>query len=391
MTQPTPVRCPAIEHPDLPLTDPAGLEPLLARLASGDALGPDEAFPVGTLRADGRVDLCKQGLGPVGAARIAAAAADSPHARHLLLGTNSLGDEGARALSEALRGGREREAGPGRTSGHGLHTLYLGCNRIGPDGVAALAEALADDTTVRALWLKRNPLHEDGARTLAALVRRNHTLRTLDLVNTGIGAEGVRLLLDALRERETPLERLFLGGNGLTAEAAPLLAALIREAGVRELYLPANHLGDAGTAVLAAAAAADPARPVRLGLGGNGIGPAGARALADALGGIEALDLGRAMSERSLGSPGNDTGDEGAYALAAALPGSPLRRLELRHTGLTGRGAKSLLAAVPEGSPLEYVGLGPGLPRKVKRSFTARLRPARPAHPDLAAITSVYR
>ncbi|MFD7084973.1 gala protein [Streptomyces sp. NPDC002181] len=379
MTQPTPVRCPAIEHPDVPLADPAGLDPLLARLAAEAPVESDEAFAVGTLRADGRVDLCKQGLGPAGAARVAAVAAGSAHARHLLLGTNSIGDEGARTLAGVL------------TGGHGLHTLYLGCNRIGPDGVAALAGALAQDTGVKALWLKRNPVFEDGARTLAALLRRNRALRTLDLVNTGIGTEGVRLLLDALRTRETPLERLFLGGNGLTPEAAPLLAALIREAGVRELYLPANHLGDEGAAVLAAAAAADPARPVRLGLGGNGIGAVGARALAEALGGIEALDLGRAMSERSLGSAGNDTGDEGAYALAGALPGSPLRRLELRHTGLTGRGAKRLLAAVPEDSPLEYVGLGPGLPRKVKRSFTARLRPARPAHPDLGAITSVYR
>ncbi|MEU5806145.1 gala protein [Streptomyces sp. NPDC047718] len=379
MTRSIPVRCPAIEHPDLPLTDPASLDPLLARLAAAEEVAADETFPLGTLRADGRVDLCKQGLGPAGAARVAAVAARSPHARHLLLGTNSIGDEGARTLAGALG------------DGHGLHTLYLGCNRIGPDGVAALADALADDTSVRALWLKRNPVLAGGAATLAALLRRNRTLRTLDLVNTGIGSDGVRLLLDALRTRETPLERLFLGGNGLTADDAPLLAALIREAGVRELYLPANHLGDEGTAVLAAAAAADTGRPVRLGLGGNGIGPAGARALADALGGIEALDLGRALSERSLGSTGNTTGDEGAYALAAALPGSPLRRLELRHTGLTGRGAKSLLAAVPDGSPLEYVGLGPGLPRKVKRSFAGRLRPSRGAHPDLGAITSVYR
>jgi hypothetical protein len=378
MTQPTPVRCPAIEHPDLPLADPAGLAPLLARLSDPRPVEADETFPLGTLRTDGRLDLCKQGLGPAGAARLLPVAAASPHAAHLLLGTNYVADEGARTLADTLRGG------------HGLHTLYLGCNRIGSEGVGALAGALADDTTVRALWLKRNPVFEDGVRTLAALLRRNTTLRTLDLVNTGIRAEGVRHLLDALLDRGAPLERLFLGGNGLAAADAPLLAALIRDAGVRELYLPANHLGDAGAATLAAAATAA-AHPVRLGLGGNGIGPAGARALADALGSIESLDLGRAMSERSLGSTGNDTGDEGAYALAAALPGSPLRRLELRHTGLTGRGAKCLLAAVPEGSELEYVGLGPGLPRRVKRSFTERLRPARPGPPDLRAIGSVYR
>ncbi|MFF0967529.1 gala protein [Streptomyces sp. NPDC003703] len=378
MTQPTPVRCPAIEHPDIPISDPAALDPLLARLGSARPVADDETFPLGTVRADGRIDLCKQGLGAAGAARLLPVAAASPHARHLLLGTNAIGDEGATAVARAVG------SGP-----HGLHTLYLGCNRIGPDGVTALAGALAADTTVRALWLKRNPVGDDGARALAALLRRNTALRTLDLVNTGLTTAGLRALLDALTDRPQPVERLFLGGNGLTADAAGPLAALVREAGVRELYLPANHLGDEGAAVLAAAA--DPARPLRLGLGGNGIGPAGARALADALTGIETLDLGRPPSERSLGAPANATGDEGAHALAAALPGSPLRRLELRHTGLTGRGAKSLLAAVPDDSPLEYVGLGPGLPRKVKRSFTRRLRPGTGTHPDLRAIGSVYR
>ncbi|MGA5122327.1 gala protein [Streptomyces pseudogriseolus] len=378
MTQPTPVRCPAIEHPDVPAADPAGLDPLLARLGSDRAVEDDEPFPLGTLRADGRVDLCKQGLGAVGAARLMPTAAASPHARHVLLGTNAIGDEGAVTVARAL------------TDDHGLHTLYLGCNRIGPDGVTALADAVAADDTVRALWLKRNPVGDDGVTALAAMLRRNTALRTLDLVNTGITAASLRVLLDALTGRPHPVERLFLGGNGLTAGTADLLAALIREAGVRELYLPANHLGDEGAAVLAAAAAGS-RHPVRLGLGGNGIGPAGARALAGALGGIEALDLGRPMSERSLGAPPNATGDDGAHALASALHGSPLRRLELRHTGLTGRGAKSLLAAVPDGSPLEYVGLGPGLPRKVKRSFTRRLRPTTAAHPDLRAAGSVYR
>ncbi|WP_432043009.1 gala protein [Streptomyces cadmiisoli] len=379
----TPVRCPAIEHPDLPLADPARLVPLLDRLADERSVTGDETFPLGTLRADGRVDLCKQGLGPDGAARLVPAALASPHSTHLLLGTNSLGDEGVRSLAEAFA-----EAGRAG-SGHGVRTLYLGCNRIGPAGVTALAEALADDNTVRALWLKRNPVGETGARTLAGLLRRNTTLRTLDLVNSGIGAKGVRVLLETLLDREAPLERLFLGGNGLTAAEAPLLAALVRDAGVRELYVPANHLGDAGIAVLAAALDAD--RPVRLGLGGNGVGPSGARALADALDGIDTLDLGRPMSERSLGAPGNTTGDGGAHALATALPGSPLRRLELRHTGITGRGAKTLLSALDGGHRLEYVGLGPGLPRRIKRSFSEQLHPARLTHPDLRAIGSLYR
>ncbi|HEX2316670.1 MAG TPA: gala protein, partial [Thermomonospora sp.] len=307
MTEPTPVRCPAIEHPDVPAADPADLAPLLARLADAGPVTADETFPLGTLRPDGRVDLCKQGLGPEGVARLLPVALGSPHARHLLLGTNGIGDAGAAALAGAL------------TPGHGLETLYLGCNRIGVEGVEALARALEGDGTVRALWLKRNPVGDAGVRAVAAMLRSNTTIRTLDLVNTGLTTEGLRVLLDALAGRARPVERLFLGGNGLTADAADLLAALIRDAGVRELYVPANHLRDAGVTVLADAI--DPSRPVRLGLGGNGVGPEGARALAAALDGVESLDLGRPPSERALGAPPNTTGDEGATALAAALPG----------------------------------------------------------------------
>ena len=51
MTQPTPVRCPAIEHPDIPISDPVGLDPLLARLRSDRAVESDETFPLGTVRA----------------------------------------------------------------------------------------------------------------------------------------------------------------------------------------------------------------------------------------------------------------------------------------------------------------------------------------------------
>ncbi len=232
MTQPTPVRCPAIEHPDVPAADPAGLDPLLARLGSERAVEDDETFPLGTLRADGRVDLCKQGLGAAGAARLMPAAAASPHARHVLLGTNAIGDEGASTVARTLA------AGNGPHEGHGLHTLYLGCNRIGPDGVTALADALSADDTVRALWLKRNPVTDDGVTALAAMLRRNTALRTLDLVNTGVTAASLRVLLDALTSRPHPVERLFLGGNGLTADSAGLLAALVRDAGCASCTCP---------------------------------------------------------------------------------------------------------------------------------------------------------
>ncbi|MFG3715938.1 gala protein [Micromonospora sp. NPDC047730] len=378
MTDPTPVRCPAIADPDTGLADPADFDPLLVRLSVPDAVVAPEEFPRGTVQPDGRLDLCKQGVGPAQTARIVAAAVDSPLVRHLLLGTNGLGAEGARAVAEALR------------PGHHLETLYLGCNRIDPAGVDALAARLAGDHTVRALWLKRNPVGDEGVRRLAAALAVNSTIRTLDLVNVGMSVRGLAALAEALADREQPVQRLFLGGNGFGPDAVPVLGALVHAAGVRELYLAANHLGDAGAAALAELA---DGVEVTLGLGGNGITPAGVTALARHLGAWRALDLARPPSERALGARGNVVGDEGAAALADALPAARLRRLDLRRTEVGGRGAKRLVEAV-EGHPtLEYLGINGGVPRRQRRRASALLaeRPVTAPHEDIRAIASVYR
>jgi hypothetical protein len=378
VTEPTPVRCPAIANPDAGLADPADFAPLLARLATAGAVAEPEEFPRGTVQPDGRLDLCKQGLGPAQTARIVAAAVDSPLVRHLLLGTNGLGADGARAVAGALR------------PGHHVETLYLGCNRIDPDGVQALATRLADDDTVRALWLKRNPVGDDGVARLAAALAGNTSIRTLDLVNVGMTARGLAVLADALAARPARLQRLYLGGNGFGPEAVPALATLVHAAEVHELYLAANHLGDAGAGALAELT---DGVALTLGLGGNGLTPAGAAVLARHLGAWTALDLARPPSERSLGARGNVVGDEGAYALADALGGARLRRLDLRRTEIGGRGARRLVAAV-EGHPtMAYLGLNGGVPRRQRRRAVELLagQPEPERHPDVRAIASVYR
>jgi Ran GTPase-activating protein (RanGAP) involved in mRNA processing and transport len=374
---PTPVRCPVLTGPSPAPVDPAVLDPLLDRLADPTRVQAALTFPCGTLQPDGRLDLCKQGLGPAGLERVLPAAVGSPHAVHLLLGTNNLGATGVASLARTL------------TAEHRVRTLYLGCNHIDAAGVEPLAARLATDRTVRALWLKRNPIGDEGVATVAAALRENPTVRTLDLTNTGMTVRGLRALTGALAARSAPTERLYLGGNGLGADAADLLARLLGEVGVHELYLAAGQLGDDGARALSAAL---PGRHrVVLGLGGNGLGPDGVRALAARLGSLDALDLARPPSAQVLRALPNEVGDDGVAALADALPASGLRRLDLRHTGVTGRGARMLLAALGTGPALEQLGLGSGVPRRIKRAVGTVLRPLTGPAEDIAAIASVYR
>ncbi|MER7188206.1 hypothetical protein ABT404_53620 [Streptomyces hyaluromycini] len=149
----------------------ADLAPLLDWLRAGRPAGERLDFTAGTALPDGRLDLCKQGVGAAGAALIAEALGEGPTpVRHLLLGTDALGDEGA----EAVAG-----------SGAGVETLYLGCNGITAGGACRIADQLrASPQVVTGVWLKRNPLGAGGGQAAAELIESARSLRTLDLAQT---------------------------------------------------------------------------------------------------------------------------------------------------------------------------------------------------------------
>ena len=109
--------------------DPCKIDPLVEFLqrnlpASG------AVFPRGTFLRDGRLDLCKQNLGPDGCERVTNALLGHDHVRSLLLGTDGIGDRGAVSVAKLI------------AHNDSLEVVYLGCNLIGPAGTEALATAL---------------------------------------------------------------------------------------------------------------------------------------------------------------------------------------------------------------------------------------------------------
>ena len=221
-------------HAPAPPCDPAEVEPLLAFLRRDEPVAAPLAFPRGTLLPDGRLDLCKQSIGPGGADAVCEALADNRQVRHLLLGTNHIGNQGARAVARLV----QRSAT--------LETVYLGCNHIDAEGLAPLLDAVSASPSVHALWIKRNPIGERGAALVAAALRRAPRLRTLDLVQTGLGERGAARVLAALgtgvagsgEDGIGPLRQLLLsrGGAGqarslVFGDRLPAVAAAHEEIG----------------------------------------------------------------------------------------------------------------------------------------------------------------
>ncbi|MFJ2395708.1 ribonuclease inhibitor [Streptomyces sp. NPDC087843] len=365
----------------------AELEPLLDWLRGGRPAGERLDFTAGTALPDGRLDLCKQGIGAQGAALIAEALSEgaSP-VRHLLLGTDGLGDEGAAAVA----------------GGADVETLYLGCNGITAGGACRIADNLrASPRVVTGVWLKRNPLGSGGGRAAAELVDAARSLRTLDLVQTGLDAAGAVVLADALltaADNGRRIERLFVGGNPLGAAGAVPLAELIDGGAVDELYVSAARLGDTGALRLAGALERAPyGRLTRLSVASNGIGAgAAARLVAAATAaGVALLDLGRVRAAAVLGAADNHVDLAAATAVAEVLAGTEhrLTHLVLTHTGMRSREAHRLLDTAPRAVTATRFVLGSGIATSVKRRLAALSAhvPAPAVSADVAAVRSVHR
>jgi Ran GTPase-activating protein (RanGAP) involved in mRNA processing and transport len=168
-TNPTARAC---QVPELAPCDAAELVPLVSRLEADEPVTEPLVFPRGTLLPDGRLDLCKQALGPEGARTVAAALRRSTRVSSVLLGADGIGNVGAGAIADLMAENRT------------ITTVFLGCNRIDASGAGKLAAALQDHPTLRALWIKRNPIGAGGAEAIAQALPSARSLRTLDLAQT---------------------------------------------------------------------------------------------------------------------------------------------------------------------------------------------------------------
>ncbi|MEN7551537.1 hypothetical protein AAG747_26705 [Rapidithrix thailandica] len=391
MKEETPLICPVkTSHPELTF-DYSELEPLLHFLEEDREVEGVREFQRGTVIAGGKLDCCKQNLGPAGAHMLSKALQKNTTIQSILFGTGGIGNEGAKSVAGLI------------AQNQYIRTVYLGCNLIESQGVEYLSQALTDNTSVRALWLKRNPVGVEGARKIAGLLKQNSNIRTLDLVNTRIGYQGVKYLVEVLLENNYPLEILYLSGNTLDSRAAVLLAELVANStSLKELLLSVNNLGDNGAVQLAKGLSQNQ-HLLNLGLASNGIQARGGAAIFKALSHhpqLQQLDLGYAKSTKVLNALPNQIGEEGAKALYGFLvQNKKLLKLNLSKNQLERKELDGLLEGLSKNTVLQKLILGKGYHKEVKEQIRQLTEQNAQTgkdlqveiHEDVLAIKSVYR
>jgi len=171
----------------------------------------------------------------------------------LRLSFNHIGDEGAKAIAEALKVNAEAlkvnavlynlELGDNAV----LTTLHLNENKIGAEGAKAIAEALKVNAVVTTLSLYYNQIGDEGAKAIAESLKVNAVLTTLDLYRNNIGPEGAKAIAEVLKVNAV-LTFLQLGWNGIGDEGAKAIAEALKiNVVLTSLDLRFNsNMGDAG-------------------------------------------------------------------------------------------------------------------------------------------------
>jgi hypothetical protein len=359
---PDPIRCPIIHNPHLELANIDEFDQLrsyLALLRSGHSTLKPAEFRRGAIELDGRLDLCKQGLGAEGAKAILSDLGGTP-VRHVLLGTNAIGTTGLVSLATAT------------ATDSVIETIYLGCNGITAETLPLVTEAVTTSSSVRALWLKRNPLGPSAAPAIARMIDESH-LHTLDLVATGLNDKCFTPIALALANSST-LRHLFLSGNGFTSQTCEALADWISGPIAESLHLSANPLGDDGVHILADAMDRR-STAMNVSIASAGLTPASAKALSRIAATTKHLELGRSTMARAVRATDNEIGDEGLEAIASSLATLSLHWLDIRHCRFSDAGLKSLAKAMHGDHSLEHLDIGAGIDRKIKAHVRSLLRP----------------
>jgi Ran GTPase-activating protein (RanGAP) involved in mRNA processing and transport len=308
-------------------------------------------FTRGAIYTDGRMDLCKQVVGPPHIESLMTSLVHNDKVTHFLLGNNIIGQNGGKAVKTFL------------TSEHTPHirTWYLAGNDLDAVGISDVVDGLCDDTDVKELWLKRNPIKADGAVHIRRLLEKNNTLNTLDLHNTGLLDEGFAHVCEGLKSNRS-VKYIYFEANGIT-NIDPIVSYFehmieSNECGITSLWIGMNRLSDDG-AIKLCNAIKNYKWLERLCIGSNMISHRSCQTIYDAFKNhptIKLLDMGLYKSTADMGEITNRIGDEGARWISKLISeNTSLEFVSVLHNDISNDGIADILLGLQHNENLLYL------------------------------------
>ncbi|AYV78979.1 MAG: hypothetical protein Edafosvirus66_2 [Edafosvirus sp.] len=340
------------------------LKPFFDFLKSNGKLDSNEEFKEfkrGIFYSDGRIDLCKQVVGPTSIGELMKSIRFNQDIKHFLLGNNIINTVGAIEIANFIHNSNDPKSDLAHLKSH-IKTWYIAGNEINSEGIQKIAEALKTDNDCTSLWLKRNPLKVEGGKYLGEMLKVNKKLKILDLQNTGLLDEGIKYLMEGLKSNNT-LRYLYLDANGITIEGAKCIADYFDhinktgQKGLTGLWLEMNRMGNDGISVIAESLKNNKSLK-RLAVGSNRIEVNGIKNLCDALENhptLMMLFVGMYKATADMHELGNQIGNEGVKHICKLLENNKkIQLFSISHNNIEIEGINKIAKTISENKSLLY-------------------------------------
>lgn len=328
-----------------------------------------QQFKRGTVYPDGRMDLCKQVVGPIWIGDLMDSLKTNTKIEHFLLGNNITNTEGGKAIGKFL------------SEPHACHikTWYLAGSDFNSEAIKYISEGLKNDIDCEALWLKRNPIYAEGVFHIAELLKTNKFIKILDLHNCGIGlketaydainpyenhltTKGIEILFGALKTNSI-LRHLYLDANALDEKSIPFIADYfrfkthIKEKGLTSVWIDMNKIGDDGIKMLCESLTDYP-HIKRLCIGSTMISEVGMKAVSDAFQNhknLKVLDLSLYKSTADMGMIPNNISNEGYEYICELLEGqNNIRYLNISMNNIDNNHIEKIVSSLEKNNKVIY-------------------------------------
>ncbi|XP_051865133.1 uncharacterized protein LOC127566659 [Pristis pectinata] len=235
-----------------------------------------------------------------------------------------------------------------------LMEINLSGNKLGNSGVKLVSAALGDPACkIQRLWLEKVGLTDSGAEELVSILTANRSLMEVNLCGNKLGISGVKLVCAALKDQECKIQRLELDGASLSRDwKEDLVSTLSTKDSFKNLDLNCLELRDSGVKLLSEALNITKYKIQRLKLGGVGLTCSCAEDL------VSALRTNRSLTELDLSC--NELGDSGVKLASGTLSDQEckIQGLWLGRVGLTDSGVEDLVSALSTNRSLMELELG---------------------------------
>jgi len=130
-----------------------------------------------------------------------------------------------------------------------ITSVDLRCNFITKNGVRFLVRAIEESKSLAFINLSSNSIGDEGVQIIANAIsnQKNPTINTMDFSCCGIGIDGI-LHISSCMERNSSITSIDLSDNGLTHEAAKIIANNIikKNSNILSISLRRNQIGCIG-------------------------------------------------------------------------------------------------------------------------------------------------